>query len=280
YVQEAAAGAHFTTTVVVASEWTASGLRMKTYFVPRRLGQSDTLPMAEWEEAISQLVPDCASRAAMHDFLESSPEGRMLKPYMVAVDNVSPDRSRLKLYFHTPHTSFASVREIMTLGGRVAVPEAQLQELRTLISAVSGLATDFPESQEVPCSEDYHPSARENFAEMSMLLAGYIYYFDIAPGRALPDIKFYTPVRRYGPDDAALAEGITGWMAAQNRGQYCQRYKSMLKSLTPHRQLEEGKGIQTYVSCLLKKSGGLEVTSYIGPEAFDPVRLSSRSVTG
>lgn len=81
YAQEAAADAHFTTTVVVAAEWLEDGLNLKTYFVPRRLGQSDgKLSIALWEESLKQLDPDSASRAAMHEFLNNDPEGKFLSP--------------------------------------------------------------------------------------------------------------------------------------------------------------------------------------------------------
>jgi hypothetical protein len=43
----------------------------------------------------------------------------------------------------------------------------------------------------------------------------------------------------------------------------------MLESLAEHRRLDEGKSLQTYMSCLLKK-GELEITTYLGAEAFYP----------
>ena len=193
---------------------------------------------------------------------------------MLAVDDVAPAKSRLKFYFQTPHTCFSSVREIMTLGGRITVPKEKLQDLRSLIAAVTGLEDDFPDDAEVPCAPEYDPAAKDNFIELPILLSGYLYYFDIAPGAVLPDIKFYTPVRRYGRDDLSLARGVTAWMEAHGRGEYCQRYMSMLESMAQHRRLDEGKGLQTYVSCLIKKNSELDITSYLGPEAFDPARLS------
>ncbi|KAJ5150459.1 uncharacterized protein N7500_010648 [Penicillium coprophilum] len=273
YAQEAAAGTHFATSIVVAAEWLPRGLSLKTYFVPRRLGQKDgMLPLAEWEESLALLAPTCPARAAMHEFLSTSPEGSALNPYMLAVDNVVPEKSRLKFYFQTPHTSFASVREIMTLGGRIPVVESHLQDLRSLLLAINGLDTDFADDQEVPCPEQYDPSAIDNFVELPILLSGYLYYFDIAPGPALPSIKLYNPVRRYGPDDRALADGIMQWMDAHGRGAFCAQYSAMLEDLTQHRNLADGKGMQTYVSCLIKADGELDITTYIGPEAFDAVR--------
>lgn len=193
---------------------------------------------------------------------------------MVAVDNITPAQSWLKFYFRTPHTSFSSVREIITLGGRIAVPEAQLQDLRTLVAAAAGLEPDFAEDAEVPLASEYNPASKDAFGELPVLLSGFIYYFDIAPGAVLPDIKFYIQVRHYGRDDLSLARAITNWMEAHGRGQYCDRYLSMLESLSHHRRLDEGKEIQVYLSCLFKKNGELDITSYIAPELFAPARGS------
>lgn len=81
YVQQAAAGAHYTTTIMTAAEFLPAGMRLKTYFIPRRLGQTEEqIPMALWEE---KLDPDSPARAAMHKFLNSHPEGQALSPLCV-----------------------------------------------------------------------------------------------------------------------------------------------------------------------------------------------------
>ncbi|KAI1824890.1 dimethylallyl tryptophan synthase GliD1 [Xylaria intraflava] len=274
YVEEAKAGAHFSTTIVHAAEFLPKGLSIKTYFVPRKLGQTEgQIPLSQWEESLAKLDPTNPARHAMNEFIKTNPEGKFLSPFMLAVDDVKPENSRLKFYFQTPHTSFASVREIMTLGGRRKVSEERMQDLRSLISAITGIAADFPEDAEVPCAPEYDPAAKANFVELPILLSGYLYYFDIAPGSALPNVKFYSPVRRYGRDDLSLAKATVDWMNSHGRAGYGDKYLSMLHSLAQHRKLEEGKGMQTYVSCLFQKDGELDITSYLGPEAFDPARL-------
>ncbi|KAI1124398.1 dimethylallyl tryptophan synthase GliD1 [Nemania abortiva] len=274
YVKEAEAGAHFSTTVMHAAEFLPKGLSMKTYFIPRVLGQTEgQITLARWEESLNKLDPNNPARNVLNEFLKTNPEGQLLSPFMLAVDDVAPEKSRLKFYFQTPHTNFKSVREVMTLGGRIQVPENQMQDLRTLISAITGIAEDFPEGTEIPCADEYNIAAKDNFVELPILLSGYLYYFDIAPGSKLPAIKFYSPVRRYGRDDLSLAKATVEWMNSHGRAGYGDRYLKMLQSLSQHRRLDEGKGIQTYVSCLFKKDGELDITSYVGPEAFDPARL-------
>ncbi|QPG95230.1 aromatic prenyltransferase (DMATS family) [Epichloe festucae Fl1] len=269
YALEAAQGARYSTTIMFAAEFAPKGLGMKTYFIPRKLGQTRAghIPMSVWEESLAQLDPGNEARKATYEFLDT-PEGKLLSPFLLSFDNVTPAQSRLKFYFRTPHTSFKSLREILTLGGRISYPEDKMQQLRGLIIAATGIEADFPEDEDVPLTPFYNRAAEKAFAEVPALLSGYIYYFDMAPGAKLPEVKFYVPVRHYGLDDWSLARGVTGWMESQGRGQFVQGYLSMLRSLSPKRPLDQGKGIQAYLSCMIKKNGELDVTSYVAPEAF------------
>lgn len=96
------------------------------------------------------------------------------------MDDVAPSQARLKLYFQTPHTSFNSVLSFMSLGGLTPLSSQQTADLRSLVAA--SLGANFPDDQEVPYPAAYHPAAEDNFVELPILLAGYLYYFDIAPG--------------------------------------------------------------------------------------------------
>ena len=104
YAQEAAAGAHFSTTVVTAAEFLPKGLAMKTYFVPRRLGQTEgQIPMAQWEESLAQLDPTSEARAALHEFLDNNPEGKLLSPLYV----LAPRSSEFAFLFSFEETQTA-----------------------------------------------------------------------------------------------------------------------------------------------------------------------------
>ncbi|KAI1261846.1 aromatic prenyltransferase [Xylariaceae sp. FL1019] len=283
YADEAAKGAHFTSTIFIAPEWVDKGFNVKTYFLPRRHGatvNAKGLTLAQWEESFVQIDPGNKARDVLFDFLANDPEGQYLTPYMLAVDNVKPSKSRLKLYFIASRSSFASVRSIMTLGGRKRVAEDLLQELRSLICAVSGVDPGFPEDQETPfTAAHYTDDTKDNFGELPEILHSYVYYFDIAPGRALPDVKFYTPVRGYGPDDATLATNLMGWMEQRGRGRYNDEYMGVLEQLNRHRNLHDGKGAHIYLSCLIKEDGELDITSYLGAEAVDPVKSRGQTST-
>ncbi|KAI1502979.1 dimethylallyl tryptophan synthase GliD1 [Biscogniauxia marginata] len=269
YAQEAASR----TTMMMAHELPSSGHRFKTYFMPRKLGQTEpVVPLELWEEALVKLDPANEARAMLWDFLRNNPEGKLLEPFMVGVDNsAASSQSRIKLYFQTPHTSFESVREVMTLGGRVEVPEPRLHDLRDLILSALSLPADYPADAELP--RPIYNTSTDNFLDLSVLLKGSMYYFDIAVGARVPGIKYYALVRRYGRNDLRISRGVTSWMESKGRGAYCQRYLAALECIAQHRPMDKGTGMQTYVSCMFKPSGDMEITSYVSPEAFHPTRL-------
>ena len=167
------------------------------------------------ESAIRQLEPNNVALDVLHEFLETSPEGKQMNPPNLAVGDVKPSSSRMKFYFQTPRTSFSLVREIMTMGGRIARVDARLVELQDLIKAVTSLPADFPEDAEAPVEERYHPKLEGSIGKVPGQ-SGYLYYFDIRPGAKHPEIKFYMPVSRYGRDDLTLAKGIISWMEAEH----------------------------------------------------------------
>ena len=286
YADEVAAGITTppTSSILIAAEFSRKGApRFKTYFQPRKLGQKGFLPVPEFGTAIAQLTPDCAARTTLLNFLTTHPEGKLLKPFSVSVDNVAPEKSRLKWYFNTPHTSFASVREIMTLGGLVVTEHtaAQLADLHELIKGVLDLPAGFPEDAQVTdikrpataaavngnsTTATNGKSSDENAEEPPPLMPGYAYYFDIAPGYALPEIKLNIPLKFYGRDDLNLARSTVDWMDARGRGAYGATYLNMLNRLAED-ALEETHGLQSFISCLFRRNGDLDITTYISAKA-------------
>lgn len=294
YVQEAAAGSarSTATSVQLGTEFLRKkGIGFKTYFFPRKLGKVDDISITQYDESMADLQlankeASWGAREALVDFLTNNAEGKTLKPFSLAVDNVAPIKSRLKWYFHTPHTSLNSVREVMTLGGRIVNDkiEGQLEDLYALIRAVAALPDDFPADAEIPLpaqSDVYDKSARENFGELDEVLTGYLYYFDIAPGaKQFPEIKWFIPSRHYAPNDLALANATAIWMEARGRGRHNKKYMKMLEDLAQHRKLETAKGLQTFVSALFKADGELDITTYLGAEAYHPARAGKGSRRG
>lgn len=190
---------------------------------------------------------------------------------VLAWDDVVPSKSRLKIYFTTPHTSFKSVREVVTMGGLLEFPEHNLQDLRLLICAILGLPDDYPEDEQVP---SISPDGKR-WKEFDALVEGFVYFFDVAPRNNKPDVKFYLPTRKYGSDDLSIAQSLVDWMGKRGRGAYAAEYIRMLDSLAEHRGLNMGKGMHTYISYQLTSKGEPDVKSYLCPEIYHPARYST-----
>ncbi|KAI8933233.1 hypothetical protein NX059_009866 [Plenodomus lindquistii] len=246
---------------------------LKSYFLPRDykiLQAGSATTMDEWDKVILKLNPNNAGRDILMKFLSSNPQGKLLQPCVLAVDDVKPEKSRLKLYFMTPHTSFSSLREIVTLGGTRDVPESSFHDLKSFIWTLLGLPNDYQEDTNVPA----HPPVAKTWLDEENLVECFVYFFDIAPHNSEVDIKFYLPTRRYGPDDRQIAKRLVEWMESRGRGAWCDRYLHMLERLAEHRGLENGKGLHSYISYQVGKGPEPDIKSYLTPETYHPARYA------
>ncbi|KAK1454240.1 aromatic prenyltransferase [Colletotrichum cuscutae] len=276
YAKELENGDPPATTLMHAVEYNKkASFGLKSYFLPRKLFQGgDPATLGEWDAAIKKLNPDGKhpGRDALMHFLANSPEGRLMKPNVMGMDNVTPSKSRLKMYFTSRHTCFNSVREVITMGGLRDVSEASLQDLRSLILAILGLPEDYPEDAEfAPTSA----SGDNKWDDFDALCEGFTYFFDIAPSSGTPDVKFYLPTRKYGPDDLTIARNLVAWLRERGRGAYCNEYLAMLEKLAVHRGLENGKGMHAYISYQCTDKGEPDIKSYISPELYHKARYLS-----
>ncbi|KAI1169931.1 aromatic prenyltransferase [Nemania sp. FL0916] len=248
---------------------------LKSYFMPRNselLHEGDLTTLEEWWHAIEKLSPVNASRDVLMNFIKNNPEGQIMVPVVLAVDNVPSSQSRLKIYFMTPHTSFASLREIMTMGGSINVPETNLREIRSLIETILGLPSDYPEHHNMP----HQRPLGDTWVDVKGLVDCFVYFFDIAPGREKPDVKFYLPTRSFGPDDLTLCHRLMQWMSTHGRGAYCDNYLAMMKVIGEHRGLENGKGIHSFISYQANACGEADIKSYFTPEVYHPARYTKK----
>ncbi|KAI1288308.1 aromatic prenyltransferase [Xylaria venustula] len=251
---------------------------LKSYFLPRNvklLEGGDSATMEEWNAAIQKLAKNNMSLDSMTNFLTTNPEGKLMIPAVLAMDDVPPSKSRLKLYFTTPHTSIASLREVMTMGGMIDILEADIQDIRSLIETVLGLPKDYPEDANMPLANP----VGKTWVDTKDLVECFVYFFDIAPGRDKPDVKFYLPTRRYGPDDLTISLRLMDWMRARGRGSYCQDYLRMMKRVGEHRGLENGKGIHSFISYQVIRGSEPDIKSYFTPETYHPARFPEALVS-
>ncbi|KNG85624.1 dimethylallyl tryptophan synthase [Aspergillus nomiae NRRL 13137] len=234
----------------------------KMYLVPVKAEQTDRSRLAVLDNAVRTLpqFSDLSAYPPLQGFLRHQEEmGTPAHIIGVAVDCVDPSAAKLKIYFRSPSTSFASVKETLTAGGTVSSwDECALEQLQELWSLVLGLPPDFSHNQELP-SKSHETS-------------GVLYNFDIKLGNQQPETKVYIPVRHYGPNDHAIAMGLVEFL--QRRGghtPYQDRFLKALEQYASFRSLDQGCGVQTYIACAFKR-GQLSLTSYLSAEIYHPGR--------
>lgn len=164
----------------------------------------------------------------------------------------------------------------MTLGGRIEVPKANIEEIRSLIETLLGLPSDYPEDRNMPNADP----VGKTWVDTKDLVHCFVYYFDIAPGRDKPEVKFYLPTRRFGPDDLTLSHRLMQWMTARGRGAYCDRYLAMMKAMGDHRGLENGQGVHSFITYQPNSHGEADIKSYFIPEVYHPARYAKTQQNG
>jgi DMATS type aromatic prenyltransferase len=243
-------------------------LAVKAYFVPPKPRQTNSAGIDSQERLVQAIRSLDALNTGQKEksdwialdqtlsFLDSSEDMRKLSVFMIGIDCVKPSESRLKIYVRSPQTSFDSIVNILTMGGKRTGFERNLHDLKDLWCLTLGLPTDFSTSEELP--QRHHATS------------GICYYFDTQQGVALPDIKLYIPVRHYGISDLAIAQGLAKFLEMHERGIYAAGYLRALKALAPLHRLKTSCGVQTYISCAFQKDG-LSMTSYLSPNIYQGV---------
>ncbi|KAB8276369.1 aromatic prenyltransferase [Aspergillus minisclerotigenes] len=213
---------------------------------------------------------DTAALDECMEYLSRDPVGATLRPDVLAIDCVSPLKSRIKLYAGTAMTTFTSAISVLTLGGRIPVTRHSIDEMWALFRMVLGLHDKFSQDEELPVQNPFQPTR----AHPEDYYSGLLYYFNLAPGAQLPDVKLYLPVIRYGRSDADIALGLQRFMMSRHRGQYVDGFQRAMESIDLRHKSGNGHRIQTYIACAFDKDGSLSLTSYLNPGVY----LSSGTV--
>ena len=258
----AARGEPAGSTVFISTEFLPSRVSFKTCVQARRSGYRGLTPTHVYEESIADIEPETPARSAVHEFLSTSSEGRLMRPFSLRVENRA--NSSLRWRFNSAHTSFASVSSILTLDGRIQHEhiEHQLDSLRELAKSLLDLPSDFPDTE--------HPANFLGARAPSAAPPGYSYYFDVGPGQDLPRVQWSLPLRNYNLKDLRVARAFTAWMESQGRGAYGERYMAVLERLAASKglRLDESRGLQEFVSVCLRADGEMDVTTHFSAHAF------------
>ncbi|CRG87518.1 hypothetical protein PISL3812_04536 [Talaromyces islandicus] len=147
----------------------------------------------------------------------SSVSNKRLEYEMLAIDLIDPLRSRLKIYFRSRETTFNSVINIMTLGGRIRSPKLYegLVDLHGLWNALFGVSAALDQ----PLREVEHRTS------------GMLYNVEFRLGDALPVPKIYLPVRHYSTSDEAVIRGLNDYFQGRQKGKYMPDYIKAMSTL-------------------------------------------------
>lgn len=231
---------------------------VKVYFMPPKSAQFERArngPQEKTVAAIRSIVQEgqqkCTALEEMISFMSDNENGRQLStPFIVSMDCMVSSKCRLKIYARTPRASFDSVVDILTIGGKRAGFEKNLQELKELWRLTFGLPVGFSTSDDLPLRG--HGTS------------GMTYHFEIQQADSLPDVKLYIPVKHYGASDMKVAKGLVKFLELHGRGSYGAGYIIALKQLAPLQQLECSSGVQSYISCAMEEES-LSITTYFNP---------------
>lgn len=194
---------------------------LKAYFMPSfKAADQGISSMSLICDAVKQFPvlysSVCLSLNNLTSFCASVPELK-LKAEIFAIDCVSPEVARLKIYMRSRSTSLQSVKTIMTLNGKLTdVKTLQgLEELDLVWRLVLGLRPDYPRDKELPLAD--HRTA------------GILYYFELKAGKSQPSPKVYIPVRHYGRNDMTIATGLQAYLTSVGKGALAPQYIETLR---------------------------------------------------
>ncbi|RKK83911.1 hypothetical protein BFJ71_g14737 [Fusarium oxysporum] len=121
---------------------------------------------------------------------------------MLALDLVPLEKARLKIYFRERRTDFGSVKETMSLGGRIQGPEFEtgMKRLTRLWDALTGMHN---KPDDIPLPYKDHRTA------------GILYNVEFRMNVETPKVKIYIPVRHYAKNDQQIIKVLKEFLTEQ-----------------------------------------------------------------
>ena len=207
-----AMSAHPPSKTFIAFDMEEDTMVVKYYFMPTLKATCSGKSNLELvEESILALPGDhsfAKSFGVITDFIRSFPLAQQPKVEILAVDCVDPSESRLKIYVRCNETTFDSMINAMTLGGRIpSFSDSTIDSLKELWCGCFSVE-DTPEALSQPLGGTAHRTS------------GLLYYFEIKTGASKPTSKVYLPVRHYAKSDDQVAMGVSKFL--QRRGKTLQ----------------------------------------------------------
>ncbi|KAI1085589.1 aromatic prenyltransferase, partial [Whalleya microplaca] len=223
------------TSIFYAFDLSAAATTAKVYFFPklraraRNQSNLETLSQAIHEAPYST-EDKLKAWSIFHDF-SSEIGNEALEHEMLSIDFIDPLESRLKLYFRSRETTFNSVINIMTLGGRIRNSKISqgLRDLRYLWNAL--FEVDIPPHQPL--------------GEVSHRTAGILYNVEFKLGDQFPVAKIYLPVRHYSRSDEVIIRALDDYFQYRHRGKYMVDYIKTMSTLLQVSTLNRFTNVET-----------------------------------
>ncbi|KAI9039002.1 aromatic prenyltransferase [Aspergillus affinis] len=283
--------------IFYAFDLSANSIKGKAYFFPGFQARATNQTNLEVLSAAIASAPGCSSTCdnpnplvALHAFQDFARDSLTppLEMDMLAIDMDPPAESHLKIYSRNRVTSFTSVRQMMTLGGRIPPSEDLARGLQTLRSLWDALL----DQSSTPESHLLTPINHRS--------AGILYNVEFRPYSASLKVKIYIPVRHYASSDEHILTAIRTFMTSQSQDAYLRRdYGTVLRRIVSgfrspslprllipqtdtrlvslsHDDALRDRGLHTYIGCSIQAGGDLRVVSYVngqGPKLIDGVRV-------
>ncbi|KAI0399659.1 tryptophan dimethylallyltransferase-domain-containing protein [Xylaria palmicola] len=256
------------TSIFYAFDITEKDTTAKVYYFPKyramSTGKSNLEVLLEGMRCAPHITGDNIPALSVFSAFANDTANKELEYEMLAIDLIDPRKSRFKIYFRSRETSFDSLRNILSMGGRIKGPNIQkgLDDLHQLWNAIFGV--DAPSS--------------DHLKDVKHRTAGMLYNVEFRIGDQFPVAKLYLPVRHYAASDQKVISGLDTYFKTHKRGSYMSAYSRTMNSLFGSGALASKADIHTYIGCTIRPDGSLRVVSYFKapfPEAADLVERSS-----
>ncbi|KAI0390116.1 tryptophan dimethylallyltransferase-domain-containing protein [Xylariaceae sp. FL0594] len=245
------------TSIFYAFDLSPTEVTAKAYFFPKARaqikGQSNLEILSQAIRAAPYSTEDNLKAWDMFCDFSADLGGRALEYEMLAIDLIDPFESRLKIYFRCRETTFNSVIDIMTVGGRIKNPKLHhgLEDLKRLWNALFDIGDDTgPET---------------SLRTVDHRTAGILYNIEFRLGELHPVAKIYLPVRHYASSDKAVMQGLNRYFQHHQRGKYMPKYVNAMHKLFSQKAMGTSTGVHTYIGCTIRPNGTLRVVSYFKP---------------
>lgn len=184
---------------------------LKAYFLPQVRSRMTGIPVMDLLTSTINNLGVALPWSKATSFFSTLPAEFKVQPVIAAVDCVSDKCNRLKVYVRTQATHLSALCNMFTLGGQLKGPaiDSTLAKLRQIWGCLFGSISDMTPVKHKP--SNIGPT-------------GFLFYYEMNLGNALPIPKIYIPVARLLESDAHVARVVSEFVGSS----YCDDVQSVL----------------------------------------------------